>query len=40
MVSFDVAGRQASRPDFDIPGNRLFFTLSEHESDIYTMDLQ
>lgn len=40
LVHFDVSGRQSSRPDFDISGNRLYFTMADHESDIYTVELR
>lgn len=40
LVRFDVTGREGSRPDFDVSGDRLFFTLADHESDIYTVELR
>jgi Tol biopolymer transport system component len=39
LVSFDDPARQSSRPEFASDGRRLFFTLTERESDIWEMEL-
>jgi Tol biopolymer transport system component/serine/threonine protein kinase len=39
LIRFDGSERQSSRPEFDSDGQRLFFTLTERESDIWELDL-
>jgi Tol biopolymer transport system component/serine/threonine protein kinase len=39
LIRFDDPVRQSSRPEFTSDGNRLFFTLTEREADIWEMEL-
>jgi hypothetical protein len=38
-VRFDHPTRQSTRPEFAADGRRLYFTLSERESDVWVMEL-
>jgi hypothetical protein len=38
-VSFDDPARQSHRNEFAADGERLFFTISQYESDIWKMEL-
>jgi eukaryotic-like serine/threonine-protein kinase len=40
LVRFDVPGRDSFRADFDVWGNRIYFTMANHQSDIYMVELQ
>jgi Tol biopolymer transport system component len=40
LVRFNVSGRDSFRPDFDVSGNRIYFTMANHQSDIYMVQLQ
>jgi Tol biopolymer transport system component len=39
LVRFDHPTRQSTRPEFAADGRRLYFTLSERESDVWVMEL-
>ena len=40
MVTFDDPDRPAIRREFDVSGDRIYFTLSEHESDVWLLELE
>jgi serine/threonine-protein kinase len=40
LLQFDISGHESSRADFDVSGDRLFFTMADHESDIYIVEFQ
>jgi Tol biopolymer transport system component/DNA-binding SARP family transcriptional activator len=39
LVRFDDPARPSSRPEFAIDGKRLYFTLGQRQSDVWTVDL-
>jgi len=39
LVQFDDPSRMSFRPEFTTDGRRLFFTLTEPESDVWVMEL-
>jgi Tol biopolymer transport system component/serine/threonine protein kinase len=39
LIRFDDPARQSSRPEFATDGQRLFFTLTEREADVWEMEL-
>jgi hypothetical protein len=40
MVDFDDPDRPAIRREFDVSADRIYFTLSEHESDVWLLELE
>jgi hypothetical protein len=40
LVRFDVPGRESLRGEFNLSDDRIYFTITNHESDIYTVELQ
>ena len=40
LVRFDVPGRDSFRSDFDISGNRIYFIMANHQSDLYMAELR
>jgi len=40
LVRFDVPGRESLRGEFNLSGDRIYFTITDHQSDIYTVELQ
>ena len=40
VVTFDDASRQSARATFDTDGHRFFFTIADHQSDIWIADLE
>jgi hypothetical protein len=39
LVRFDDPDRPSSRPEFAIDGKRLYFTIGQRQSDVWTVDL-
>jgi eukaryotic-like serine/threonine-protein kinase len=39
LVRFDVPGRDSFRSDFDISGNRIYFIMANHQSDLFMAEL-
>jgi len=40
MVEFDDPDRTSFRPEFDVSSDRIYFTLAEHESDVWLLELE
>jgi hypothetical protein len=39
LVRFDVAGHDSFRSDFDISGDRIYFIMANHQSDLFMAEL-
>jgi hypothetical protein len=40
LVRFDVPGRDSFRSDFDIRGDRIYFIMANHQSDLFMAQLR
>ena len=40
LVRFDVPGRDSFRADFDISGDRIYFVMANHQSDVFMAELR
>jgi hypothetical protein len=40
LIRFDVPGRDAFRAQFDVSAGRIYFTMTDNQSDLYMAELR